>query len=33
LMRSPIITKGRSKPMMTSRVAELTTVSVMELSC
>src|SRR3569833_1900548 len=33
LMRSPIITKGRSKPMMTSRVAELTTLSVMELSC
>ena len=29
LMRSPIITKGRSNPMTTSRVAELTTVWVM----
>ena len=28
-MRSPMITNGRSKPMTTSRVAELTTVSVM----
>src|SRR6185312_11983451 len=33
LMRSPIMTKGRSKPMTTSRVAELMTVSVMERSC
>ncbi len=29
LMRSPIMTKGRLKPMTTSRVAELITVSVM----
>ena len=33
LMRSPIMTNGRSKPMTTSRVAELITVSVMTLSC
>src|SRR5260221_769984 len=29
LMRSPMITNGRSKPITTSRVAELMTVSVM----
>jgi hypothetical protein len=28
LMRSPMMTKGRSKPMTTSRVAELMMVSV-----
>src|SRR5579863_3588655 len=30
LMRSPIMTKGRSRPITTSRVWELTTVSVMK---
>ncbi len=33
LMRSPIMTKGRSRPSTTSRVAELITVSVMKPSC
>ena len=34
LMRSPMMAKGRSKPMTTSLLAELTTVSVMScLSC
>src|SRR5437763_1070479 len=33
LMRSPIMTKGRSRPITTSRVAELMTVSVMRPSC
>ena len=33
LMRSPMMTNGRLKPMTTSLVAELITVSVMRLSC